>query len=77
MFAYISLYIIIFDNCLFYGLNNRNVTLGMLINNLKDGVKELKVENRKQAKNVTEIKNLLMKIKLQSCNLVFFSNVLT
>ena len=46
--------------------------LGMLINNLKDGVKELKVENYKQAENVSEVKNLLMKIKLQSGNLVFF-----
>ena len=47
----------------------------MLINNLKDGVEELKVENRKQAEDVTETKNLLMKIKLQSGNLIFFSNV--
>ena len=44
----------------------------MLINNLKDGVKELKVENHKQAENVSEVKNLLMKLKLQSGNLVFF-----
>nr|XP_022299980.1 uncharacterized protein LOC111108409 isoform X2 [Crassostrea virginica] len=43
---------------------------GMLINNLKDGVKELKLENHKQAENVSEVKNLLMKIKLQSDELV-------
>ncbi|XP_078340940.1 uncharacterized protein LOC111106401 isoform X3 [Crassostrea virginica] len=43
---------------------------GMLINNLKDGVEELKVENRKQAEDVTETKNLLMKIKLQSDELI-------
>ena len=44
----------------------------MLITNLKDGVKELKVETRNQAEDVKEAKNLLMKIKVQSGNLVFF-----
>nr|XP_022296773.1 uncharacterized protein LOC111106402 isoform X2 [Crassostrea virginica] len=43
---------------------------GMLINNLKDGVKELKVETRNQAEDVKEAKNLLMKIKVQSDELV-------
>ena len=43
----------------------------MLINNLKDGVKELKVETRNQAEDVKEAKNLLMKIEVQSGNLVF------